>query len=319
MRYAHSFALLLLALTGLACSGDDGDGTSSTTGTPPSTVDFIQMSYEAMPGTGTTVNYADDPYSERAAFTTKLEKELIPDIFTTIGVDQTKLSTEDVPGGYQLAVNPSIQTRAPEDWTAVSRTSAALGLVMLQWSVLLTDFTPSDAGNTGFAVVSFPAGTLDDKLANDFFAHAATVDAGLGGGFFSFADSMYFLNIADSQGMPYSGLTDADFTTKLGTAVGTFTGPKAEVSQSGKCDARFVENDWDGKPMGDEYWAKLSDLDQTHHDKLQALQDKFKMLFTDAVTMYGWDMPLKGPPSPQKPGGKYRGFWGYRFGQAAMR
>lgn len=312
MRYVQSLALLLLSLTGLACTTEETTG-GTTTGETPYVADFIQMSYEVMPGTGFMVDYSDDPYSERSAFTTQLETDLVPDIFSAVGQDFSKLDTEAVPGGYLLALNPSLQTRVPEDWAATEKSAAALGYVMLQWSVLLTDFTPKDTGNTGFGVVEFSGGTLDDKLAGDFFTHANTVNAGLGGGFFAFGNSMYFLNIADGQGMPYSGLSDDVFIAELGKAATAFTGAVAKLSSSGKCDARFVENDWDASKAGEDYLAKLSSLEQAKKDQLTALQTEFKTLFQGAVTQYGWDMapmPKIAPPSYQR-----RGFYGPHFAQ----
>lgn len=288
MRLLTSFALVFLSLTGIACSGDD---TSHSTGQPPAyTPDTIQLSYEAMPGAGNfMVMYSDDPYMERAAFTTQLDKDLIPDIFSAVGMDSTKLDSDEVPGGYLLDVNPSIQTRVPEDWEATKNAAAALGYVMFQYSVLLTDFTPQDAGNTGYAVVSFPAGKLDDALAQDFFMHASTIDMGLGGGFFAFGDSMYFLNLTDSQGMPYSGLADDVFLTKLGDAATSFKTVPAKLDSSGRCDARFEENDWDvNATAGEDYLNELSALDQASKDKLKTLQDKFKVLFTAAAMQNGW-------------------------------
>lgn len=273
------------------------------------TPDFIQLSYEAMPGAGTMVDYTDDPYGERAAFTAQLEMDLVPDIFTAVNQDFTKLDTDAVPGGYLLAVNPSLQTRVPEDWMSSEKTAAALGYVMYQWSVLLTDFTPQDMGNTGYGVVDFPVGTLDETMAGDFFNHANTVDNGLGGGFFAFGDSMYFLNITDSQGMPYSGLKDDVFTQKLGEAATSFMGANAKLGTTGKCDARFVENDWATSMTGEDYAMKFADLTQAQKDSLTALQGKFMMLFNDAVTMYGWDMP----PMPKIKTTSYRGLYGMHF------
>jgi hypothetical protein len=298
----------LLALVGLGCSDD---GTTSTTGTtPPSTVDFIQLSYEVMPGYGFMVDYFDDPYQERGEFTAQLETDLIPDVFSAAGMDYTKLDSDTVPGGYELAVNPSLQTRVPEDWAAASNTAAALGFVLFQYSVLLTDFTPSDTGNTGYAVVTFPAGTLDEKIAGDFFTHAGSVNMGLGGGFAAFGDSMYFLNITDDEGKPYSELADDVFIAELGKAATGFAGPKATVEKSGRCDARFVGNDWDTKPMGDEYLAELAELDMAKQDELKGLQAEFKTAFDAAVVKYGWDMP---GPMPKRAPAPRRGWYGQHF------
>jgi hypothetical protein len=309
MRSAQFLAFSLLALVSLGCSDDDATSTTGTT--PPSTIDFIQMSYEVMPGYGFMVDYTDDPYMERDAFTAKLKTDLVPDIFSAVGVDYSKLETDTVPGGYELALNPSIQTRVPEDWTATTKTAAALGVVMFQYSVLLTDFTPSsEAGTSGYGAVAFPAGALDEKLAGEFFNHAAMTNMALGTGFFAFGDSMYFLNIADDAGMPFSGVADDVFIKALDDAAKSFMGAKAALSASGECDARFVENDWDTKPMGDEYWAQLSDLDQAKQDELKALQTEFKTAFEAAVMQYGWDMA----PMPKRVAPPHRGYFGKRFG-----
>ncbi|WP_281329621.1 hypothetical protein [Polyangium sp. 6x1] len=302
------FSLLLLPLALIACSDDEGPPAS-----PTYTPDFIQMSYEAMPGVGFMVDSTDDPYGEREAFTAELESAFVADILAAVNVDD--LASEEAPGGYQSDTNPSIQTRLPEAWADATRAAAAIGVVMLQWSVLLTDFTPEAGGETRFGVVTFPEGKLDEALAADFFAHAAKVDPGLGGGFFAFADSMYFLNIGDSQGAPFSGLDDDAFVAKLGEAAESFAPVPAEITQSGLCDARFVDNDWNALPDGDSYWEALG-VDEAGKAELLALQDEYRTLFQQAVTEYGWDMAPDPMPKTSPP----RGFWGgHRFGLAASR
>ncbi|MDC3957333.1 hypothetical protein [Polyangium jinanense] len=308
-RLSRTFAWVLLSLALIACSDDERASLSPPTYAP----DFIQMSYEAMPGVGFMVDYTDDPYAERAAFTAELRADFVKDVLAAVNVDD--VATEDAPGGYQNDTNPSIQTRLPEAWPDATRAAAAIGVVMLQWSVLLADFTPKEGGATRFGVVTFPDGRLDEALAADFFTHAANVDAGLGGGFFAFGDAMYFLNIGDSQGAPFSGLDDDAFVAKLGEAAGSFAAVPAELTQSGQCDARFVDNDWNALPEGDSYWEALG-IDEAGKAELAALQDEYRSLFQQAVTKYGWDMA----PDPMPKTSPSRGFWGgYRFGRAASR
>ncbi|MDI3285405.1 hypothetical protein [Polyangium sp. 15x6] len=308
-RLSRTLSLLLLPLASSACSDDEEASPSPPAYTP----DFIQMSYEAMPGVGFMVDSTDDPYAERAAFTAELRAHFVKDIFAAVNVDD--LATEDAPGGYQNDTNPSIQTRLPDAWPDATRAAAAIGVVMLQWSVLLTDFTPKEGGATRFGVVTFPDGTLDEALAADFFAHAANVDAGLGSGFFAFGDAMYFLNIGDSQGAPFSGLDDDTFVAKLGEAAGSFAAAPAELTQSGQCDARFVDNDWGALPEGDSYWEALG-VDEAGKAELVALQDAYRSLFQQAVTEYGWGMAPDPMPKTSPP----RGFWGgYRVARAPSR
>ncbi|MEM9490706.1 MAG: hypothetical protein AAGC55_16280, partial [Myxococcota bacterium] len=185
---------------------------------------IIQLSYEAIPGTGVAldmgpVDVSGSDYAAKLDFTQDVFEQLVPEVIVAMASDHDEEISEITPGGFLLETNPSMQTRllftgdrAAADGHA-DRLAAALGYVMYQWSVLIADFAADD-GATGYATVQF-SDALTPELAQQFFAHAATVDDGLGGGYTAFDNDMIFLNLRDSSGAPFSGLDDESFITAL--------------------------------------------------------------------------------------------------------
>jgi hypothetical protein len=206
--------------------------------------------YEALPADSGALAAA--PFAVRNALTARIAGELVPAVLRVLGHDPAAVTTELTVGGWQLHTNPLLHTALPLADAEADRLAAALGFVLRQDSVLVADLTQGD-GRTGSVVVTLPR--LTPERAQRFFAHAAGVHAGLGGGYTAFGDAMLFLNVAGDDGAPYSGLPDGAFAEALDRAARTF--PTARLTSTGLADARFVGNDWKAAPDGEEYARRL--------------------------------------------------------------
>jgi len=244
----------------------------------------LLFSYEATSGQLGLSKLRDGSYADRAAFTAKVQGELLPDVLRAAGVDPAKVRTELTPGGYLLRTNASLQSRIWLDDALANRVAATLGYVFRQSSVLVSDL--GDArGGTGLVVVGFPRGTLTASLAHRFFEHAADIHKGLGGGYTAFGDQMIFLNVRDDAGKPYSELSDRDFERGLRPAAMSFKGAKAAVAKVGQAKAWFVGNSWSRKPNGEDYAAILGEAPTA---RLKPLQDRHAAMIMEAAERWGW-------------------------------
>jgi hypothetical protein len=244
----------------------------------------LLFSYEATSSQLGLPRLRDAQYADRAAFTAKVKDELLPDILRAAGVDPAKVRTELTPGGYLLRTNASLQSRVIVDDRAADRLAAALGYVFRQSSVLVSDLADAKGG-TGFVIVRFRKGTLTAAMAQDFFAHAAAVHKGLGGGYTAFGDEMIFLNVRDEAGKPYSELSNSDFARGLRPAAMSFKGGKAQVARISQAKAKFVGNSWRQKPNGEDYAAILG---EPLVARLKPLQERHTAMIMDAAERWGW-------------------------------
>lgn len=197
-------------------------------------------------------------YDKRVEITEEAKQTELPKILDLLKISADKLSTKVMPGGYLLETNASLQSSFEVDDKTADLFAAALGYVFRQWSVLVTDFAPAGDGNTAYGVVTFDHAVTGPE-ADAFFKHAASVNKALGQGYTAFDDEMFFLNIADSQGKPYSGVDDKAFLADLGKAAESFAAQKVKMTGSGRADARFIENDWKGSPEGEDYAKRLGE------------------------------------------------------------
>lgn len=218
-------------------------------------------------------------YERRVELTEAARKSELPEILGVLQIAPERISTLLMPGGYKLETNASLQSAMETDNETADRFAASLGYVFRQWSVLVTDFAPEGAGDTAYGVVTFDhqVGAAD---AAAFFRHAAGVNPALGEGFTAFDEEMFFLNVTDAQGRPYSGVSDEAFLADLGKAASSFTGAKVQVTGSGRADARFVENDWKASPNGEDY-AKILGMDLA--TRLAPLRARFDAALAGAL------------------------------------
>lgn len=216
------------------------------------------LSYEVIPSAQVALNLDAATYEQRAALTAAVRDDLAARVLAAAGLTAAAVETDLTPGGYLLQTNASLQARGAMSEEQAIRAAAALGYVFRQWSVLVSRLDDAQ-GDTGYVVLSFEDGALTPDLAQGFFAAAAAVDEGLGGGYTAFGDAMIFLNVRDADHQPYSGLDDMAFAAKLGQAAGRFEAAPVRVASAGYAAALFVENDWEAAPDGEDYAATLDD------------------------------------------------------------
>lgn len=245
------------------------------------------LSYEAIPSAQVDLPGLERAtYEQRAELTRESARVLVPEILTVMEVNPGKAETEVTPGGYLLHTNASLQTKVPLAEGQAPRLAAALGYVFRQYSVLVSDFGRKD-GETGYVAISFPKGALDASLAQRFFEAAAERDEGLGGGYTALGDTMYFLNVRDSSGAPYSRLADETFAGLLGEVAAEF-GEGASVAGSGHAEALFVGNEWTEDRDGEAYVAQLGGGDAPELARLNILRDRHTAMVLAAADRYGW-------------------------------
>jgi len=191
--------------------------------TPALAADWL-LSFEAVPG--------GDPagYTERATRTTELVSELVPPAFEAIGLDANAMDVEIAPGGYQRQVNASVLLHYDGERDRAELAAQALALVFEQQSVLVW----RDGGDTLAVTVSFP--NLTPNLAAYFFQQASAAKPGLGGGFSTRGEKLWFINLRGPDGKPLGGLADAEFEAALKQAAQMLGGTTATA----KVDAHLA-------------------------------------------------------------------------------
>jgi hypothetical protein len=248
----------------------------------------LLFSYEAIPSAQVDLPGLDRAnYAQRAEVATAALDVLVPEILTLMGIDPGKAVTEVTPGGYLMKTSASLQTRVSLPEGGADRLAAALGYVFRQYSVMVSRLG-KPSGDTGYVAVAFRPGVLDAALAHRFFEAAAAREEGLGGGYTVFGDTMYFLNVRDSDGQPYSGLDDADFAAALKAAAAGFAAQGVMAVSVGTADARFVGNDWDRQPMGGAYVELLGGRDSPEVRALDRLRERHTELVLTMADRYGW-------------------------------
>ena len=241
----------------------------------------LLFSYEAMPAAQIVLPKAKTaPYADRERLAREAAGELVPAIIDAVKLDYTRARTEIAPGGYLRETDPSLQTTLTVGHADARRLAAALGYVLRQGSVLVSDC--SDAGGmAAYAAIRFDR-PVDADLAHKFFLHAAGIEKGLGGGYSVTGGRMLFINLAGADGKPFSGLAGDSFVAGLRRAAETF--PGAALAASGKCRAYLVANDWSKATNGEEYAAELG----SGGGGLMLLRLKHTAMVETLASRYGW-------------------------------
>lgn len=282
LRSTALAAGLAAAVALSACTNRGGPTTAPPTA---STAPTLLFSYEALIFEPLGLDETKARYPERAAFIEQVKETELPQILALLKIPADQVETEVTPGGYQLQTSASLQSAFEADARTADLFASSVGYVFRQWSVLVTDFTPEGQGNTGFAVVTFEEHPPSGAEAQAFFEHAAKLNEGLNGGYTAFGRDLFFLNVADSSGKPYSGIDDARFVADLTRAAESFMQTPVSVTRSGRVDARFVENDWDEAATGQDYARTLGpDL----ITKLTRLRAAHEQALRQAAVEYGW-------------------------------
>jgi hypothetical protein len=266
MRQAARFGLLLTLLLAFA---------------PAAAQSPLLFSYNALPAAQIVMPKAKTaPYADRARLTAEIARDLVPSIFNTMMLDPARARTEVAPGGYLLETEPSLQTTLQTSHADARRLAAALGYVLRQGSVLVSDCA-DPAGAAAYGAVAFDR-PVDDALAHKFFLHAAKTDKGLGGGYSVVGGRMLFINLAGADGKPFGGLGSDAFVSALARAARSF--PGASLAASGKCRAYLVENDWSKATNGEDYAAQLG----PGGGGLMLLRLKHTAMVEDFANRHGW-------------------------------
>lgn len=197
-------------------------------------------------------------YDEQLETARTTLQTVVPKILEVLGIGPEQVATLVMPGGYKLSTLPTLQSSFEADTDAANEFASAVGYVFRQWSVLVTDFTPSDGGNATYGTITFDH-VVTGAEAADFFQHAATVDPALGQGYSAFDEDMFFINLTDSTGKPYGGESDENFLIHLRKAAETYSKSHVSFTETGRVDARFIQNDWKVAPNGEEYARTLGE------------------------------------------------------------
>lgn len=240
------------------------------------------LSFEAIPVAQIALPKAKDaPYAQKEDVARTVADQLVPAILRAAGIDSGAARTQVFPGGYLMRTDPALQTRVAATEAVAGRLAAALGYVLRQGSVLVSDLAARD-GDQLQVTLRFPARSLTSERAQAFFAKAAQLDKGLGGGYSALGDAMVFINLRGADGKPMSGLDDDRFLALMKQACEGFQDCAADGS--GKIRSKLVANDWKTAPNGETYAKALSDV----LPELERLRQRHTAMIDDAATKNGW-------------------------------
>ncbi len=240
------------------------------------------LSFEAIPVAQVALPRAKDaPYAQKEEVARAVADQLVPAILRAAGTDSGIARTQVFPGGYMLQTDPALQTRVAATEAQAGRLAAALGYVLRQGSVLVSDLAAND-GDQLQVTLRFPARSLTSERAQAFFAKAAGVDKGLGGGYSALGDAMVFINLRGADGKPMSALDDDRFLALMKQACEGFQ--DCTVDGSGKVRSKLVANDWKTAPNGEAYAKAVSDV----LGELNRLRQRHTAMIDDAAAKNGW-------------------------------
>lgn len=286
---SRPFSVLRFALTALLGLSVVGCATERSRPTAPlPDTDAFVVSWEAIPSLQMALPNIDDPgYRERDAVARAVREEVLPLVLAAVRIDASSAQTRIEPGGYLGKTGVSLQTSLDAERTDADRLAAALGYVLRQHSVLVSH---SGTQATAHRVVriGFPYGVLDAPLAHRFFQHAGSVDKGLLGGYRGAGDELWFINLRDAAGQPYSGLQDAAFARALHTAAASFREVPTMVAGSARIEAWLIANDWQQAPDGEQYLSLLQRGDPGVQAPLDAARRAHNRIVLEAAARYGW-------------------------------
>lgn len=281
-RLLRGLLLLLVGLSAVGCAAERRSDPPAVT----AAAGFV-LSWEAIPSLQVELpGLRDSSYRERTAVAHAVRDEVLPLLLAALRIAPAAAQTSIEPGGYQGKTGVSLQTSLDADRVGAERLAAALGYVLRQHSILVANAQDSTAEH--FVVrVAFPAGVLDVALAHRFFIHAGAVDEGLLGGYRGAGDELWFINLRDAGGKPYSGLRDDAFARALDKAAGSFDGARVRIAGSARIDAWLVANDWQQAPDGAQYLMRLQAA-ASLVEALDSARRAHDRIVLDAAARYRW-------------------------------
>jgi len=220
----------------------------------------ITIAYQALPAADTglpSLHRLD--YARLEELAGEVRQRIVPGVSAALGLPDMAARTAIAPGGYRLRSDPSLTTRFNDDTdggATARRFAAAVGYVLRQDAVLV--FADEARGDSLAATLRFEDGAPTALLAHRFFRHAASVAAGLGGGYSTVGEQLVFINLRDASGTPVSGLDDEDFAAALNEAASTFAN-SVRLAGTKRVRTELVGAAW-GHSAGSEYVAMLATL-----------------------------------------------------------
>ena len=221
-------------------------------------------------------------YAARERLSEQVAAAILPGVLRAIGVPESQVRTEIVPGGYKLKTDPSFVTRfRPDRQDQALLFAAAIGYVLRQDSVLI--FAVDEGRGDSLTVrVRLREACLMPSTAHRFFLRAAEVAQGLGGGYTAFGCEMLFINLRDAHGMAYSGMDDGRFEQALRRAAADFT-PLAEIVGHFRTQTILVGSDWPASGGGRLYLEKMSTVPTEAMSELDLLSYRFADMLRQIV------------------------------------
>ncbi len=263
LRRAAALLLYLLATTALAQAQVDQAQ--------------VHVAYQAIPGTDTGwPDIARLDYAQRQALSEAVARDIVPGVLRAVGADEAATRTAIVPGGYRLRTDPSLVTSFATAGDAAvdsaDRFAAAIAYVLRQDAVLV--FAAEARGDSVTVRVRLDQPCLTPQAAQAFFRHAATVAAGLGGGYTAFDCEMWFVNLRDDGGAPYSSLDDTAFAQALAMAAARFA-PPATIAGTFRSRTALVGVGWPQSAGGRLHVERLAALPAEALSQLDLLSYRF--------------------------------------------
>lgn len=184
-------------------------------------------------------------YDEKERLTIAALAEIVPHVWTNLGVVATRAASRVRAGGYQDQVNPAIHSNVTTSEAEARRLAAALGYVFRQYAVLVYDLDPGN-GDLRYVPVRFPRGSVTPALAEQFFARARAQLKSDKLGFSATASRLVFINLG-------TGIPDDAFAAGLGRAAADLPQIPITVEPPKPARAALIENDWGKAKEGEEY------------------------------------------------------------------
>lgn len=220
----------------------------------------ITVAYQALPAAQTGLPSLHRlGYARLEKLANDVRRSIVPGVSAALDLPDMASRTAIAPGGYRLRSDPSLTTSFAADahgGAAARRFAAAVGYVLRQDAVLV--FAEEARGDSLAVTLRFEDAAPSAPLAHRFFRHAASVAAGLGGGYTTVGGALIFINLRDASGAPFSGLDDEEFAAALNEAASTFANSVRLVGTK-RVRSELVAAAW-GDSAGSQYVAILATL-----------------------------------------------------------
>lgn len=226
-------------------------------------------------------------YGEKDALTRAALAEIVPHVWTTLGITSARARSRVQAGGYGTEVNPAIHSNIQTQEPEARRLAAALGYVFRQYAVIMYDVNV-EQGELKQISARFPRGTLTPQYATRFFELARRQLKSDKLGFSGTRSRMIFINLN-------TGIADDAFAAGLTRAAAEWPEPTIKIDPPKPVRAFLIENDWEKQKNGEDYVRQLGPNGERLAVALAALQKRHDM------RVRRWVALLKPAPAPRPP------------------